>query len=323
MSWGWPSAYSALSDAEKASAFDAIIARWREPGLTRIRPAAVIPDATVRHGTGLSPKHVHWLAAAMQQQGFDTQHEVPVAIRETVDSAGESLAKWRRAQAEHACLPQGEPSSDGAGSFFATLGSSHLLQALNLFGSAARAGFSEAPSGTGSRFEPGSDAALRAAVEDGVECLVLAAGIPAVERRFVGMMLNTAREGQGAGCSSLDAMCGAADAWELEELVERRAERRGLRWALEEGERAGGAAPISCASHPLPPDAKPKLYPGPVRARAGAVLWRVLGAPLELRHHRLSEDHTWSTLLVRYSVSTNCNGISGKSSRGAAGPLVS
>ena len=104
-----------MSEDDKIDLMNSLIARWRLPGLMRIRPRDVIPDTTNRENTGLSPVHVHYIACQMEANGFQPRgsgpnggHELPILIAENSRSryGAESCSKWGVSVAEHAELPR-------------------------------------------------------------------------------------------------------------------------------------------------------------------------------------------------------------------------
>ena len=195
----WGSAYEHMSDAERVAELNRLIARWREPGFFYVRPALVVPDLTNREGTGISPKHVHWVALQMQNKGFEPHndrtgagHDLPFLVREQHGAASElgegSLAQWQRLQLEHPDLPPPQPAARDGDEFFCSLGNGHFFQALNLFGTSHRRLFrGEGVERTAPdrRYEIGDDVRLRSAVEEGVRSIVLRPGMAKAERKFV------------------------------------------------------------------------------------------------------------------------------------------
>ena len=270
----WEAAYEKLTEAERIAEMNRLIAEWREPGFISIRPRAIIPDVTNREGTGVSSKHLHYIATAMQSEGFtprddatSTGHDLPILVREVAGSEtplGEkSLTMWRRYQGISPELPPTLRDLRDGDEFYCSLGSGHFFQALNLFGSAHPMLFRRDREARGApeRYAIGQDAGLRAAVEDGVRSVVLRDGIGRAERKFLCQMLNAAYEyrwvvGPGGAVhvdleqtvrafTSYDGLTKHADAWQLDELVTMRVRKLQARAA----ERA--AAAEAAASRPM------------------------------------------------------------------------
>mmetsp|Transcript_65007 Transcript_65007/g.107781 ORF Transcript_65007/g.107781 Transcript_65007/m.107781 type:complete len:388 (-) Transcript_65007:71-1234(-) len=181
-------------EQQAVAQLNALIQRWREGPLVRVRSCDICPDWTNRAQTGLSLDHVHYIATLMQRNGFksrrrgarteDGAHDVPVLIRESADSTlGKgALEKWRSATTEK----QGFPRFllEGQTNFFCSLGNGHFSQALNLFRTNGRNLW------TDHIYDVGSDEALQEALDDGVESVVLSQDMPIADRRFVSEMLN-------------------------------------------------------------------------------------------------------------------------------------
>ena len=241
--------YEKMNQAQKVAALNALIAEWREPGFVRVKPARVIPDTTNREGTGVSAMHVHYIAVAMQQEGFTprddatgTGHDLPILVRETAGEASvlgaESLAKWRDAQGDNSELPPAQPWMDKPGEmFFCSLGNGHFFQALNLFGTEHRCKFVDSVElPHGDHYSTQYDPKLAHAVEVGVPAVVLRPGMPKRDRKFVSLMLNSTFEFlwvTGADSSvridsskefreftTFDGMTKHADSFQLDEIVE-------------------------------------------------------------------------------------------------------
>ena len=233
-----------MSEADKISTMNRLIEMWREPALSLVCPALVVPDTTNRENTGLSPVHVHYIACRMEADGFQTRglsggHELPIVVRENTSSrlGAESVAKWHVAvkDAQGAfppppagpllgtvaplppvpagneslpCLIQGIHKDrmcdvpSGHSHFFTSLGNGHFFQALNLFGHSHPCLFADEAGGVATsdgaysqrRYDVGSDRALRFAVDSGVQCVILRAGISERARKFISRMLNSAFE---------------------------------------------------------------------------------------------------------------------------------
>jgi len=93
-----------------------------------------------------------------------------------------ALEKWRNESEKVRGFPPF--LLEGKQDFFCSLGNGHFSQALNLF----RVG---AQSLWASRcYAVGKDQALREAIEDGVESVVLSRDMPTEDRRFMAEMLN-------------------------------------------------------------------------------------------------------------------------------------
>jgi len=187
-------AFDIKDDAEMVSRLNALIELWREGPLAPVRSCDVCPDWSNRAQTGLSVDHVHYVATLMADEGFksrrrckaDTKgvHDVPVLVRETASSelGRGALAKWRAATATNRGFPPF--LLEGHEEFFCSLGSGHFSQALNLFRSCSKSLWSDR------RYDAGTDEALREALEEGVESVVLSPEMPVEDRRFVSEMLN-------------------------------------------------------------------------------------------------------------------------------------
>merc|ERR1711862_103388 len=91
---------------------------------------------------------------------------------------------WRTASHEVEGLPPFLLS--GRDEFFCSLGNGHFSQALNLFRTGCRNKWSHVP------FRVGKDDALREALDEGVDSVVLKGDIPVENRRFIAEMLNRA-----------------------------------------------------------------------------------------------------------------------------------
>jgi hypothetical protein len=191
-------AFDVHSDAEAVCRLNALLDQWREPSLVRVRSCDICPDWTNRAQTGLSLDHVHYIATMISRTGFksrrrglrtqDGAHDVPVLIREGCTSAlgGAALARWREVVAGNPRFPPF--MLDGKEEFFCSLGNGHFSQALNLFRAEAPNLWTELPYLV-------HDDALREALEDGVESVVLSGEMPARDRRFVSEMLNKTHGG--------------------------------------------------------------------------------------------------------------------------------
>jgi hypothetical protein len=170
--------------------------RWREPGpLVRVRSKHVVPDSTNREQTLLSVEHVHYIAQRFGSEGFRARapgsvagHDVPVLVRGGSACAlgAAALAAWRRRSGEHAGFPRCDVAP-GASTFYCSLGNGHFNQALNLYRLNWPSIF------TGARYVvPPGDDALREAIEEGVESLVLRSETPRQARKELSLLLNKA-----------------------------------------------------------------------------------------------------------------------------------
>mmetsp|Transcript_116691 Transcript_116691/g.371235 ORF Transcript_116691/g.371235 Transcript_116691/m.371235 type:complete len:368 (+) Transcript_116691:59-1162(+) len=184
------------SEREAVVKLNLLIEKWRVGPLLRVRSCDICPDWTNRAQTGLSLDHVHYIATMIAQQGFKSRrrgltvaqgaHDVPVLVRETADTelGGGAREKWR----EHVGETPGFPPFllDGKREFFCSLGNGHFSQALNLFRTEAKGLWIDG------NYSVGGDGALREALEEGVESVVLSNKMPVHERKFVSEMLNRA-----------------------------------------------------------------------------------------------------------------------------------
>lgn len=179
------------NETEIVTRLNELIRKWREERLVVVKSCDICPDWTNRAQTGLSVDHVHYLATRIAMDGFqsrrrgaDDAHDVPVLIRENAETelGGGALAKWRKVSGETKGFPPF--LLDSKTEFFCSLGNGHFSQALNLF----RVGAASLWSNT--RFSADGDDALREALNDGVESVVLSRDMPTEDRRFVSEMLN-------------------------------------------------------------------------------------------------------------------------------------
>lgn len=173
-----------------------LIEQWREGPLVRVRSCDICPDWTNRAQTGLSVDHVHYVATNIATWGFKSRrrgcspeegaHDVPVLVRESVDTelGLGALEKWREHTTENHAFPPF--LLDGQKHFFCSLGNGHFSQALNLFRTKSHGLYTDRP------YEVGNDEALREALEEGVDSVVLSNAMPVSERKFVSEMLNRA-----------------------------------------------------------------------------------------------------------------------------------
>lgn len=192
-------AYDVQSDAEAVSRLNTLLDQWRESSLVRVPSCDICPDWTNRAQSGLSLEHVHYIATMISRNGFksrrrglrtvDGAHDVPVLIRERCTSAlgGAALTRWKEVVAGNPRFPHF--MLGGKEEFFCSLGNGHFSQALNLFRCEAKNLWTELP------YLVHRDDALREALEDGVESVVLSGEMPAKDRRFVSDMLNKTHGG--------------------------------------------------------------------------------------------------------------------------------
>jgi len=188
--------FSVNSERDAVLRLNALIERWRVGPLVRVRSCAICPDWTNRAQTGLSLDHVHYIATMIATTGFKSRrrgatveegaHDVPVLVRESLDTElGQGAwQKWREHISESPAFPPFflENKRD----FYCSLGNGHFSQALNLFRAGAEGLW------TGQPYSVGTDDALREALDDGVEAVVLSNEMPTAERKFVSEMLNRA-----------------------------------------------------------------------------------------------------------------------------------
>lgn len=187
-------AFDVSSEREAVARLNALIEQWREGPLVRVRSSDICPDWTNRAETGLSVDHVHYVATMISTEGFrsrrrglqteDGAHDVPVLIRESPESelGRGALDKWFASVHEMSGFPPF--LLDGRQEFFCSLGNGHFSQALNLFRTGSRSIWTNKP------YLVGSDDALREALEEGVDSVVLSGRMPTRDRRFVSEMLN-------------------------------------------------------------------------------------------------------------------------------------
>jgi len=188
---------SVTQDREDLETLNRIISEWREPELMNIPPAKVIPDFSNRGQTGLSVEHVHYLAGKFKEQGFQVRqgnkgHDIPVLVRDqpSSDLGLQAIANWRsKIEDESGFAPKEHYELLFAQEeMFTSLGNGHFNQALNLFGNECKSIYSE------DCYVIGSDVALRDAVHNGVEAIVLKNSIPLRDRETVSKLLNSKRE---------------------------------------------------------------------------------------------------------------------------------
>lgn len=232
---------SGRTEDERIQEFNALIARWKLPGLVLARPCNVIPDTTNRAQTGLSAHHTHYIATKMDAEGFQKRqpngqgHDIPILVSEstTTQLGSESLQKWRKTidENEH-FAPLSEDFSHT--NFFTSLGNGHFFQALNLFRSEHPKMFVRDQV---SKYDPRGDQLLSEAINEGVLAVVLRSDIPKRDRSFLSEILNGAfhykwevsaatgvriipGSSRDASTSAFEAMSKTLDAFELGVLVE-------------------------------------------------------------------------------------------------------
>mmetsp|Transcript_107 Transcript_107/g.107 ORF Transcript_107/g.107 Transcript_107/m.107 type:complete len:251 (+) Transcript_107:60-812(+) len=167
-----------------------LIERWREPDMIPIRSDKIIPDWTNRERTGLSLEHIHNIATNMAKDGFKkreqgTGHDIPVLVREFPPSelGQRALQRWRVTCQDNAYFPPCLLEED-APEFFCSLGNGHFSQALNLFRNQTPSIFFY------DQYSTGDDAALKEAIDIGVESIILRNDMAWQDRKFVSLMLN-------------------------------------------------------------------------------------------------------------------------------------
>ena len=244
--------YEAMSGYEKVEELNALIAEWREPGFVRVIPNRVIPCTTNRESTGISAMHMHYIANLIVQHGFTPRnhavgsgHDLPILVREVTGRkvsplGNESMDKWRATQTRRpGDYPPVQAWMGVTGEeFFCSLGNGHFFQALNLFGAEHGRKFDGNGEPTQERYSTTADPLLAAAVEVGVEALVLGRGMPKSARRFVTTMLNSTFEFRWRVAAdgtvrvdpstefrkftSFDGLVKHADSFQLDEIIEMR-----------------------------------------------------------------------------------------------------
>mmetsp|Transcript_72357 Transcript_72357/g.182526 ORF Transcript_72357/g.182526 Transcript_72357/m.182526 type:complete len:378 (-) Transcript_72357:95-1228(-) len=188
--------FSVNSERDAVLRLNSLIERWRVGPLVRVRSCDICPDWTNRAQTGLSLDHVHYIATLIAESGFKSRrrgatveegaHDVPVLVRETIDTdlGKGAWQKWREQVSEQPAFPPF--FLDGKQEFYCSLGNGHFSQALNLFRAEAEGLW------TGKSYKVRGDDALREALDDGVESVVLSNDMPTADRKFVSEMLNRA-----------------------------------------------------------------------------------------------------------------------------------
>ncbi len=171
---------------------------WREKGpLIKVKSCDVVPDSSNRGHTGLSIDHVHFIASNILKFGFRSRdgdveirrkvqpHDIPVLCRgnSTCPIAVDSLNHWKKNVADEPLFPKIVINEKEG--WFTSLGNGHFTQALNLFRHNAISKF------TGKPFvPPDNDVKLLAALNEGVEAIVLRQDTPIETRREIATLLN-------------------------------------------------------------------------------------------------------------------------------------
>jgi len=189
-----PPGYATSKDREEVSLLTALVAQWREPNMTKVRPRQVIPDFTNRAQTGLGVELVHFVANSMLKKGFlkregKSGHDIPVLVREPPGSQfhGEALSVWKkRVEEEEGFPPVRATETD---EIFTSLGNGHFNQALNLFDCGC-----QNINDPGVRYTIGKDRALAEAISEGVPSIVLRHECPRPVRAKIAALLNSKRE---------------------------------------------------------------------------------------------------------------------------------
>lgn len=238
---------SVVAPSDLVKELKALLERWREPGLYRVRPDLVVPDVSNRDHTGLSVDHIHFIATSMQRSGFRARpspgdfsqkgngkpHDIPVYVRGGPKCliARRSLILMREMACREAGYPDVNIQEDGSLGWFCSLGSGHFTQALALFKHGNLSVFTGEP-----YIVPENDAALSDAVNIGVLSIVLREDTNIEDRRRISYLLNATHEYKWAveangeinispeACylerfSNFEAMAKNADSEALTELV--------------------------------------------------------------------------------------------------------
>jgi len=136
---------------------------------------------------------LHYVAGSIAEKGFQTRkgtqgHDIPVVVREPVGSEfhEEALRIWKARVEEEDGFPR--VRADASSELFTSLGNGHFFQALNLFGTESR-GIND-----DRVYKVGSDANLKAALEDGVPSIILKHQTPRPVRAKIAELLNSKRE---------------------------------------------------------------------------------------------------------------------------------
>jgi len=184
-------------DKAELALLNKLISEYRLPGTANIPPRRVVPDFSNRGHTGLSVEHVHYLAQSFKEKGFikrvgNQGHDIPVLVKQPVHSelGQKSIDNWRQKLRDEPGFPPKEHYETlfKQEEMYTSLGNGHFNQALNLFAT-------ESPSiYQGQVYRIGTDHALKEAVYEGVEAVVLSADIPLRDREIVSRLLNSKRE---------------------------------------------------------------------------------------------------------------------------------
>lgn len=184
-------------DRAELKLLNQLISDHRLPGMQKVPPRKVIPDFSNRGHTGLSVEHVHYLATSFKEKGFQKRvgnsgHDIPVLVKQPVDSAlgRQSIENWRSKLADETGFPPKEHYERlfTKDVLYTSLGNGHFNQALNLF-------FAESPSiYSDQKYIIGTDEALKEAVFQGVDALVLGSEIELRDRETISRLLNSKRE---------------------------------------------------------------------------------------------------------------------------------
>lgn len=187
-------------DRKELELLNRLLAEYREPGMAKVPSRNVIPDFSNRGHTGLSVEHVHYLAKSFKEKGFikrgsrdkSKDHDIPVLVRESnsSDLGQKAIANWRQKIEDEPGFPPKEHYERlfNKTDIYCSLGNGHFNQALNLY-------FNECQNIYGDdMYRIGNDDALKEAVYEGIESLVLRADMPLRDRETVSRLLNSKRE---------------------------------------------------------------------------------------------------------------------------------
>jgi len=184
-------------EEDRVDRLNALLEKWREPSLARVRPTLTIPDGTNRAATGVSLEHAHGIAISICESGFDTTHDIPVVVRERAEEMvrSDAFRRWAAmTRANSSVLPPCDASAwSGEPWAFTTLGSSHLNLALKLIEYDVTTVF-KGSSGVRYGDAMGKDAALRDAIARGLPSIVLRPETPNADRSLVSALLNQAND---------------------------------------------------------------------------------------------------------------------------------
>ena len=180
-----------------------LIDEWREKDTVTVNSSNIVPSGSNRDDTGLSLDHVHFIATQILLNGFRGRlglnlnvrerkrrrvHDIPVLCRGTAECpiASESLEIWRAIVRRERRFP---PIVVNEQAFFTSLGNGHFSQALNLFRHMHPSKFTGIPFSI-----PAADVALKHAVVNGVESIILRTETPVNVRRRIAKLLNAAHD---------------------------------------------------------------------------------------------------------------------------------